>query len=403
MNMKTRVLIIAALSALGAGAAEPLAPAEFEPLPAGSIRPEGWLGRNLDLQAEGLIGRLYETSPFLCPSNQWLNHKSGTYCWEEGPYWARTFVKLAALTRNPRLLKEAEKWMRAQADQQLADGWYGRSANERKSRQGPEVFSHIIMNEAILTWYEYTKDARYLELLRRFIDCLDDLPESALLSYSSANAPKPESTPQDWERALQGEGTTPDLYYWHRIRGGDLFKVLFRVHALTGDERYLEAVSHFENLYFTLKEYMLTPESTGLRDMFFDVCYHLGFCYMEISNPIRAYYFLDIAVGSGNIKHVMEHINVLANTGDARGLASIDRLEQNVQEMLKNDNDADVDKWNNLLEFLKRRKGFLFIEFNMLDEAEELFTSLLDHPNSHDYAIHELAHIKRLKEAQGNP
>ena len=188
------VCVVASTVALGAAAsrfvAEPLAPAAFEPLPAGTIHPEGWLGRNLDMQADGLIGRLYETSPYLCSSNQWLNHISGTrYCWEEGPCWARTFVKLAVLTQNPRLLKEAEKWMRAQADQQLEDGWYGRDAGVRKSQNGPEIFTHIIMNEAVLTWYEYTKDVRYLDLLRRFIDCLDDMPETAIMSYNNKVAP----------------------------------------------------------------------------------------------------------------------------------------------------------------------------------------------------------------------
>ena len=227
--MKIVALVVFAASALLAGTvlaglAEPeeaaLAPAEFEPLPAGSISPEGWLGRNLGLQADGLIGRLYETSPYLCPSNTWLKHASGTRpCWEEGPYWARTFVKLAVLTRNPRLLKEAEKWMRAQADQQLPDGWYGIGADARTSRHGPEIFSHIVMNEAILTWHEYTKDPRYLDMLRRFVGFLDDLPESALLSFDSKD--------------------TPENYYWQRIRGGDLFKVLFKVHALTKDAKCL--------------------------------------------------------------------------------------------------------------------------------------------------------------------
>ena len=198
-----------------------------------------------------------------------------------------------------------------------------------------------------------------------------------------------------------GEPLTDEQYFLWTIENVNLAYNYYWGMRHFNEERYYDAILHLENLFFKLKPNFYA-EDGHYQELFYEVCYHLGFCYLEIWNPIRAFYFLDIAIASGNITHVMEHINVLANTGDVRGLASIDRLWQNVQEMLKNDNDADVEKWNNLLEFLKRRKGFLLIEFNMLDEAEEIFTSLLDHPNSHDYAINELAHIKRLRQEQGN-
>jgi len=218
-----------------------LAPAAFEPLPAGSITPEGWLGRNLRMQADGLVGHLYETSPLLAPSNSWITHEHPkAACWEEGPYWARTFVKLAVLTRDPRLLAESERWMKAQLDQSLPDGWYGPRDRHVRDGKGPEIFPHIVMDEAILTWYEYTKDKRYLELLRKFFDFLDDLPEESFLSYNYAEAPK-DSSPQDWEKTLAaGTGAaTPSYHYWQRVRGGDMLPALFRVYGLTGDEKCL--------------------------------------------------------------------------------------------------------------------------------------------------------------------
>ena len=239
-TMRFAMLLFVACAEAGNLIAGELAPAAFEPLPAGSIRPEGWLGRNLDMQADGLIGHLYETSSHLVVSNAWIEHvHPAAPCWEEGPCWARTFVKLAVLTRNPRLLKEAEKWMKAQLDQALPDGWYGPRDRHVKSEEGPEIFPHIIMNEAILTWYEYTKDSQYLELLRKFAGYLDALPETAIMSYNNKEAPQLEPNPQDWEQALQGKGATPGYYYWHRIRGGDFLKALFRTYELTKDVKCL--------------------------------------------------------------------------------------------------------------------------------------------------------------------
>ena len=45
----------------------------LEPLPIGSVMPEGWLKHQLDRMTEGLVGRLYETSEFLTPENGWLS------------------------------------------------------------------------------------------------------------------------------------------------------------------------------------------------------------------------------------------------------------------------------------------------------------------------------------------
>src|SRR5262245_39427380 len=50
----------------------PLSPNTFAPLPLGSIKPEGWLRQQLQIQADGLSGHLDEFWPDLGPNSGWL-------------------------------------------------------------------------------------------------------------------------------------------------------------------------------------------------------------------------------------------------------------------------------------------------------------------------------------------
>ncbi|HEX8926097.1 MAG TPA: hypothetical protein VF786_09910, partial [Terriglobales bacterium] len=53
----------------------PLSPKAFYPLPLGSIRPRGWLRRQLEIQANGLSGHLDETWADVGPNSGWLGGK----------------------------------------------------------------------------------------------------------------------------------------------------------------------------------------------------------------------------------------------------------------------------------------------------------------------------------------
>ena len=77
--MLSRALIASALSAAGRAALQPLA---YAPLPHGTFQPEGWLFRQLRMQADGLSGHF---ARFWEPVNdtQWVGGKSTTEDWVE--------------------------------------------------------------------------------------------------------------------------------------------------------------------------------------------------------------------------------------------------------------------------------------------------------------------------------
>src|SRR5207237_5213427 len=66
----------------------------FHPLPLGTIRPAGWLQRQLRIQADGLSGHLDEFWPDVGQS-QWFGGTAEG--WERAPYWLDGVIPLAWL------------------------------------------------------------------------------------------------------------------------------------------------------------------------------------------------------------------------------------------------------------------------------------------------------------------
>lgn len=201
----------------------PLAPQAMEPLPLGAIRPTGWLAFQLGRMTDGLVGRLYETSEFLTPSNGWL--RADGRGWEEQPYWFRSFVKLAALTGDERCLKVSREWVEGILATQDADGWFGpANLKERRFANGgvvSDIWGHMVMSEALMSWWEATGDRRVVDLLVKFYRYVAALPEAHVLA--------------EWQDAK--DYSWPFIIQKHR--GGDALPTLYRLHGLTGDAELL--------------------------------------------------------------------------------------------------------------------------------------------------------------------
>ena len=162
--------------------------------------------------------------------------------------------------------------------------------------------------------------------------------------------------------------------------------------------RYVDALRFFENAYNAMNPsfFKLNKE---LRSTFSELCYNIGFCYTELKLYQKAFYYLNLLEDDGNIRHNSELINCLANGRDVRVFKVIDSIMHAIQEHAEKNDSELPDEVQSFANFLLRRRAYSLIEFGDLDEAEKSFTQMLEDPDNSDYALGELAYIKRLRES----
>ena len=100
------------------------------------------------------------------------------------------------------------------------------------------------------------------------------------------------------------------------------------------------------------------------------------------------------------VTYTEEYINTLVNSRDFRAIDVIDNLlieMQNAQAAVDDDEEAQGHVMG-FINFLKRRKAYVYIEFERYDEAEKLLRKMLDEPENSDFAISELAYIQKLRD-----
>lgn len=126
------------------------------------------------------------------------------------------------------------------------------------------------------------------------------------------------------------------------------------------------------------------PEEKGL---FGELSYMLGYIYTELGEYAHALYYLEAVSQSANSKWKIEYINAMINSQDIRSYSYV------YQELKEATAKADHSE-KEYLNFLKRRYGYLLVEFHDFDKAKEYFQSLLNDPDCGKFAQSELDYLK---------
>jgi len=145
---------LAAASAAAFNAASPLTPLAWAPLPHGTVAPEGWLYRQLRIQADGLSGNF---ASFWEPvtNNQWTGGTSTQEDWVEiFPYVFAGYVPQAILLRDPEELSQVQTWVDAIIARQSPEGWLGPPLAERGDA-GMRYWPQWPIVLSFLAWREY--------------------------------------------------------------------------------------------------------------------------------------------------------------------------------------------------------------------------------------------------------
>ena len=147
----------AVVATFAANAAEPA----MERLPPGSVKPQGWLLKQMELQRDGLTGHAEELYEDIGKSD-WLTggKRGGQFAWERGPYYAKGLTALAFALDDEALKVKAKRWIDAYLASQRGNGDFG--PKERN------WWANMIALWTLRDWCEATGDARVVPFLERY-------------------------------------------------------------------------------------------------------------------------------------------------------------------------------------------------------------------------------------------
>lgn len=191
----------------------PLTPSAFRKLPIGAVKPEGWVRKQLQLEADGFVGHLTDISEYLVKKdNAWLSPKGeGQHGWEEVPYWLKGFGDLGFVLGDKRIQAESRRWIEAMIASQREDGWFGPRSNLTALKGKPDVWPNMLALFALQSFYEAKQDPRVLKLMHGYFQWELNCPDADFMTG-----------------------------YWDKQRGGDnLYSVLW-LYNRTGEKWLLD-------------------------------------------------------------------------------------------------------------------------------------------------------------------
>ena len=220
----------------------PLAPGAFTLLPAGSIRPRGWLLGQLKIQANGLTGHLDETWPDVGPQSGWLGGSGES--WERGPYYLDGLLPLAYLLNDSRLKEKAKRYIEWVLENQAQSGMIGPISNN-------DWWPRFVMLKVLTQYQELTGDPRVIPVMDRYFQYqLKALPTRPL---------------QDWGKFRWQDQLLSVLWLYNRTGSPYLLELAKLLHSQGYD--WQAQYADFKYTQRITAEYLKMDEDQGLKDL----------------------------------------------------------------------------------------------------------------------------------------
>ena len=135
------------------------------------LKPEGWLRRQLQIQAEGLSGNLHRVWPDVRDS-AWIGGKCEG--WERVPYWLDGFIPLAYLLENEDMIATVKKYIDAIVSAQEDDGWI--CPCEKGKRGKYDTWAIQLICKTLKVYYDCSGDEKIpmviYRVMRNYYDLL---------------------------------------------------------------------------------------------------------------------------------------------------------------------------------------------------------------------------------------
>ena len=134
------------------------------------LKPEGWLRRQLEIQAEGLSGNLHKIWPDIRDSKWIGGNREG---WERVPYWLDGFIPLAYLLEDEEKITTVKKYIDAILSAQEEDGWICPCKKGKRARY--DTWAVQLICKTLKVYYECSGDERIPEVIYKVLKNYYDL------------------------------------------------------------------------------------------------------------------------------------------------------------------------------------------------------------------------------------
>lgn len=141
------------------------------------IKPEGWLRRQLEIQAESLAGNLDKVWRDVRDS-KWIGGDAEG--WERVPYWLDGFIPLAYLLEDEDMIARAKKYVDAIISFQKPSGWICPCTEEEIPTY--DSWAVQLISKVLVVYYECSGDERIPDVLYRVVRNYYDLLSSGTIT-----------------------------------------------------------------------------------------------------------------------------------------------------------------------------------------------------------------------------
>lgn len=311
------------------------------PYPAGSIKPEGFLKKQMEIGKDGICGHLHELEPDMI-ANPYVN-KTYVEAWGDGDqsgwgaeisgnYWYG-YIYYAYTLGDEEMISIAKKWVEDVLKNQKDDGYLGTYfEDDADIYDDYNAWGNSRGMLALLAYYEATKEQKVLDAVHKCMLWFCDkwsgdnkssyagvnIIEPMILTYYYTNDERLVKFSEDYLEFICNNNIykfsyksmlSDDFFYlaYHSGTIGSNGRLMAMVYSATGKDMYLKASENFIKKN-RRKSIQLTGGAVSATEYNGPVGAVRESEYCTFTTMLQCYYYLSYITGNSNYGDFMEEV-----------------------------------------------------------------------------------------------